>query len=264
MTLEPLPRTSAVDACEASLREAIVDGRFAVGDRLPAERRLAETLGVNRTTLRSALSRLREAGLVTPRQGDGCIVRDYRKEAGPALVGTLLSRADAKAEAARIAGDLFAVRRAVAGVLFERLLTQRPKRRALAALEGAIEAFERAALGGAPHHALAAFDLEVLGAVVDVAGSDVLRLFTNPVARLVRDFERLTRVLYAEPERHLAAHAALLAWLSAPTRTGADAMLAAMAAHDESVVETLARSRSTKTPPLPSSPRKPKPRTRRR
>jgi len=242
MTLGPTTRTSAVDACETALRTAIVEGRFAPGDRLPPERSLAETLGVNRTTLRSALSRLREAGLVAPRQGDGCIVLDFRREGGPELVASLLAHVGDGRDSAAIARDLFALRRAVAEVVLTRIAEAPPKATKVAPVRAAIDAFERAVHRGASSSELAALDVGVLAALVDLAESDVLRLFLNPVTRVLAGFTRLTERLYAAPEHHVTAHAVVLAWLASPSSAGVRPLLAAMAAHDARVTDDLKRS----------------------
>jgi GntR family transcriptional regulator, transcriptional repressor for pyruvate dehydrogenase complex len=57
------------------LRDAILDGRFAAGAKLPPERELAEEFHVNRTSVREAIKVLEGLGLVTVRQGDGATVR---------------------------------------------------------------------------------------------------------------------------------------------------------------------------------------------
>ena len=49
----------------------IFDGKLSPGDRLPAERDLAEQLGVSRTTLRDAMSRLRARGYIEARSKSG-------------------------------------------------------------------------------------------------------------------------------------------------------------------------------------------------
>jgi GntR family transcriptional repressor for pyruvate dehydrogenase complex len=239
MALGPTTRTSAVDACEAALRTAILEGRFAPGDRLPPERTLAETLGVNRTTLRSALSRLGEAGLVSPRQGDGCIVLDYRREGGPELVASLLAHVGEGRGTSDIARDLFALRRAVAEVVLGRIAEARPRGKKLAPVRFAVGEFEQAVRQGASAVELAALDVRVLAALVDLAESDVFRLFLNPMTRVLAGFSRLTERLYAHPAQHVAAHAAVLAWLDSPSPEGARALLAAMALHDASVTEAL-------------------------
>ncbi|HWQ22838.1 MAG TPA: GntR family transcriptional regulator [Gaiellaceae bacterium] len=53
----------------------IAAGRLAPGARLPAERRLCELFGVSRATVRRALERLREEGLIEPASGRGRVVR---------------------------------------------------------------------------------------------------------------------------------------------------------------------------------------------
>lgn len=59
----------------AQLRQAIVDGRYAYGEKLPAERQLAEALGASRTTVRIALDQLEGEQLVTRRVGSGTFVK---------------------------------------------------------------------------------------------------------------------------------------------------------------------------------------------
>jgi GntR family transcriptional repressor for pyruvate dehydrogenase complex len=57
------------------LRDAILDGRFPSGEKLPPERELAEEFRVNRTSVREAIKVLEGLGLVSVRQGDGATVR---------------------------------------------------------------------------------------------------------------------------------------------------------------------------------------------
>ncbi|GII93826.1 MocR-like transcription factor YczR [Sinosporangium siamense] len=58
-------------ALAGAVRSLILEGRLAVRVRLPAERHLAEELGVSRTTVTSAYDRLREQGYLASRQGAG-------------------------------------------------------------------------------------------------------------------------------------------------------------------------------------------------
>lgn len=75
---ESLARGTAADPLyvqlAARLREEIVSGRFAVGTQLPTEDELGSRFAVSRYTVREALRRLREEGLVASRQGAGTIV----------------------------------------------------------------------------------------------------------------------------------------------------------------------------------------------
>ncbi len=66
------------DRVAAILSEEIESGRLAEGDKLPTEVELVKQLGVSRTVIREAVSRLRSAGLVEPRQGRGVFVMPRR------------------------------------------------------------------------------------------------------------------------------------------------------------------------------------------
>ncbi len=56
------------------LRQAILEGRYAPGEKLPAERQFASAFGASRATIRTALSRLETERLVTRRLGAGTFV----------------------------------------------------------------------------------------------------------------------------------------------------------------------------------------------
>ncbi|WP_351222663.1 FadR/GntR family transcriptional regulator [Streptomyces sp. NPDC002133] len=66
------------DQVATILAEEIESGRLAAGDKLPTEVALVKQLGVSRTVVREAVSRLRNAGLVEPRQGLGVFVMPRR------------------------------------------------------------------------------------------------------------------------------------------------------------------------------------------
>jgi GntR family transcriptional regulator, transcriptional repressor for pyruvate dehydrogenase complex len=53
------------------VEEAIIDGRLKPGDRLPAERDLAQTFGVSRASVREALRVLEMFGVIMARRGTG-------------------------------------------------------------------------------------------------------------------------------------------------------------------------------------------------
>ncbi len=64
-------------------------GEFKAGYRLPAERGFAETLGVDRTSLRMALRTLNRMRLVQSVRGSGITVMDYQKCAGLDFLGAI-------------------------------------------------------------------------------------------------------------------------------------------------------------------------------
>jgi GntR family transcriptional repressor for pyruvate dehydrogenase complex len=69
---------SLADRVAEVLTDEITSGRLSPGDRLPTEIQLVKQLGVSRTVVREAVSRLRNAGLVEPRQGAGVFVLEPR------------------------------------------------------------------------------------------------------------------------------------------------------------------------------------------
>lgn len=68
-TADPLYRQIA-----AYIREAILDGNLLQGTRLPAVRRLAESLGVSRITVENSYAHLEADGLIAKRVGSGAYV----------------------------------------------------------------------------------------------------------------------------------------------------------------------------------------------
>ncbi|MDF1597774.1 MAG: GntR family transcriptional regulator [Acidimicrobiia bacterium] len=64
---------SLTDQVKANLKERIVSGAFEEG-RIPSETELAAELGVSRTTIRDALSRLENEGSIYRKQGAGTFV----------------------------------------------------------------------------------------------------------------------------------------------------------------------------------------------
>lgn len=70
-------RMSAAEAVFADIRDAIVSGQVAVGDRLPAESALATRHGVSRSVIREALRSCTALGLTETKTGRGTfVVRD--------------------------------------------------------------------------------------------------------------------------------------------------------------------------------------------
>ncbi|WP_022888736.1 PLP-dependent aminotransferase family protein [Agromyces italicus] len=68
-------RGAAYLALAERVRLLILDGRVSVETRLPAERELAERLGLSRTTVTAAYRHLREQGLLRSVRGSGSVAR---------------------------------------------------------------------------------------------------------------------------------------------------------------------------------------------
>ena len=80
----------SIDVVLDWLRHQILSGEYPPGSRLPAERELAEEMGITRHTLRSAIGRLEAEQLVDIRQGRGATVLDYRTHGSLSLVTHLV------------------------------------------------------------------------------------------------------------------------------------------------------------------------------
>jgi GntR family transcriptional repressor for pyruvate dehydrogenase complex len=86
----PVGKPRVAEEIVQQLRTLILKGEYAVGDKLPPERKLAEELGVNRASLREAIKSLEHMGLVKTRQGDGTRVLDFMQTAGVELISHLI------------------------------------------------------------------------------------------------------------------------------------------------------------------------------
>lgn len=226
MGIQPVERSSAVELCANELRTAVVRGDYARGARLPPERRLATTLGVNRVTVRGALARLVNEGLLSVRQGSGYEVQDLLESGGLSLISPLADQLGRK----NVVRDLLEVRRAIAGVVLKRLGEHKPTRSALTAIEKAIDALE-AAIPGAPLAVIAEADLAVLGAVVNATGSTALRLVLNPVSEVLLSLPGLQAAMYRSPDENVLGWRALVAWLTSDDRD-VQPLLEVLAARD--------------------------------
>src|SRR5260370_22612658 len=65
---------SVIDSAIDRIRELILSGELAPGDRLPAEPELAALVGVSRNSLREAVRALAQAKVLDVRRGDGTYV----------------------------------------------------------------------------------------------------------------------------------------------------------------------------------------------
>ncbi|HQE91467.1 MAG TPA: fatty acid metabolism transcriptional regulator FadR [Anaerolineae bacterium] len=100
------PQRPAIYA-EQTLINAILEGTYPPGSMLPAERDLAEQLGVTRPTLREALQRMERDGWINIHQGKSTLVRDIWTEGGLNVLGSL-ARYSNRGLASRIPFDFIA------------------------------------------------------------------------------------------------------------------------------------------------------------
>ncbi|WP_144148555.1 FadR/GntR family transcriptional regulator [Paraburkholderia sp. BCC1884] len=130
---EKIPARALSDTVAQQLLKQIDKGTFERGGKLPTEAVLAQQFGVSRTVIREAISRLKNEGVVEPRQGSGVFIAahgairplriDYADvaEAGSVLQILALRRAieaEVASEAAlrRSAADMTAIDAALARI----------------------------------------------------------------------------------------------------------------------------------------------------
>ncbi|KQS09120.1 hypothetical protein ASG04_09560 [Curtobacterium sp. Leaf183] len=93
----------AYEALADAVRVLVIDGRVPLGARMPAERGLAEALGVSRTTVANAYARLRSSGYLASLRGSGSVVR---------LPRDLVGRPDPERLGGVVSGDVLDLRKA--------------------------------------------------------------------------------------------------------------------------------------------------------
>jgi len=72
--LAPIDQLSLVEQAESRLVEYFITNNFKAGDGIPKELELATSLGVSRTVVREALSRLRLIGLIDTKKKKGAFI----------------------------------------------------------------------------------------------------------------------------------------------------------------------------------------------
>ena len=229
-------RETAVDACVRQLEGAILGGSLLPGGKLPAERKLAGTLGVNRVTVRSALARLETAGLVTVRQGSGYRIQDYRERGGPDLIVGLLGHTEDRIQEGRIARDLLTMRRHLAGGVLQVLGTGLSEE-AWSEIEARVDEMEQAIENQSSSRQVAERDFDVLRTIVQATGSDVFTLFLNTIGHALLEFDALRGSLYDAPKAAVASYRELLLWLRSEHRKPVAKVLESMERRDDEVLE---------------------------
>jgi len=74
MDLSPVKRKKTLDVVTDRIREEILSGKYAAGDKLPSEREFVDQLQVSRIVVREALRKLEGSGLLVVKRGSGMFV----------------------------------------------------------------------------------------------------------------------------------------------------------------------------------------------
>lgn len=228
--LKPVERQRVADEIARQLRALILTGQVRPGSKLPAERELARTLGVNRASLREALKRLEHQGLVRIRQGDGTRVENFMETAGLELVAHLLPLA-AQQGYPEIIRDALEMRRLVA----REIARLAAARRDAADLDRLRELAARAAEPGLVDVDVFQLDFDFYIALIAAAKNRVIGLLVNTVRAAVVQYTPLLVPVIVSPAMVCEHHRRLLALLEAGDADAAaaevDGYMARGAAH---------------------------------
>ncbi|WP_280434508.1 FadR/GntR family transcriptional regulator [Nocardia carnea] len=236
MALKRIARRSVPDEIFDQLVDDVLTGELEPGSALPAERQLAEALGVSRPTVREAVQRLARTGLVDIRQGGSTTVRDPRRYGGLDLLPRLIFRSGIL--------DHGVVRsiletRASLGREVAALAAHRRGPHLGQELAAAVRLLDEAADPPARQRAALAF----WDHLVDAADSIVYRLLFNQLRDIYEPtMTALAGVMDAEvgrPEPYRALTEAVTAGDADAARTHADALLSAATAEFDTLLHRL-------------------------
>lgn len=164
-------RTRAYADVAQLLLERLRSSKYAPGTRLPAERHLAEELGVSRPTIREALAALELMGVVDTHVGAGTFVRELPARSG----ATDPPPAAAGASPSEILQARVLIEPGVA-----RLAAVNWDRQTLAAIARPLRNLERAAESGSSRHPTKE-DRQFHAAIAASTGSEVLIMLLAPL-----------------------------------------------------------------------------------
>jgi DNA-binding FadR family transcriptional regulator len=161
---------SLIDRVTDRLVTAVAIGEFLPGARLPAERDLARSLGVGRTTTRAALARLVSRGILEKQRGrsGGSFVREEWPSSEVAAVGRWLEEQWPELVDAAIAGTH--LHGAIA-----RLAAANRTGEDVALLRSHLERFARAETGSDRQHADSLLHATIISAAHNEALGEILR-----------------------------------------------------------------------------------------
>ena len=77
MALKALDKQSVPEQIFEMLKNEIIVGEYAVGDKIPSETELCKLLNASRVSVRTALHKLSVLGIIETRLGDGNYVKEF-------------------------------------------------------------------------------------------------------------------------------------------------------------------------------------------
>lgn len=204
---KPLPRRIA-----DLLLARIFTGELKPGDKLPPDRVLAEELGVDRTSLRAALSELAGRNLVKAVRGSGVVVLDYREHAGLDFLDAVFGMPDVEL------GSALNIELLDHWIDVMPAIVKLALRRSTPSDLSAVDALFRRQLDllkqGAGLHDVAVVEVEIQDLIVRLAGSTILGMLFNSMRRFrVRFMTAFYRTV--DIQQHILAQRTMIQYIMA-------------------------------------------------
>src|ERR1700733_6359073 len=204
--------------------ERLILKKLKPGDKLPAERELAEMLHVSRGAIRDAIRGLELMGLVEPRQGAGTIVREVSADS---LVNPFANALKRRQE---LVSELLDFRRMLEPPLAARAATHASPED-ISEMEEILQRQEQKQTQG---EAAVAEDTEFHYSVALASDNSVVLKVLDILMDLLRDTRERSLQVEGRPQKSLAGHRRILAAIK---RHDAEAARDAMRRHIEDVEE---------------------------
>jgi DNA-binding FadR family transcriptional regulator len=169
----------------------VLGGTYPPGSYLPPERELASGYRVTRTSLKHALVRLGQVGVVETRHGVGTQVRDYERLGGLELLPLLVQ----SESAAEWLGEIFEARREIGSLVAGRAAAKgtAAQRRQLRVLHDAV----RTATGG---DAVQLAELAVHRLLAEATGNRTYVLLVNALFNAYLPVRAFLRAPFEDPQ----------------------------------------------------------------
>lgn len=202
-------KRTLADRVAERLRQEILSGLYAPGDKLAPELELAKRFDVNRFTVREAMNKLVQMHLIARRPGRGTVVLDYAEHASLDVIEDLVLSAEGKLNPFVVAHLLETARLLTSEVAA--LAAERRSESDLRRLREVVNEMQREKRLSR----ISALDFEFHWALAKAGGNIVPRLVLNSARGLLQKYGPLLETLYLAPDSIVEGYEHVVAAVSA-------------------------------------------------